>query len=90
MADGAGRGGQARRMIDKVLPQHCMRMQSGHGTKGTRGYDRARPGVRADDVPGGHPDGAGVLVVRRHRHTGKLSSPSSPAGRPATSPPPSS
>ncbi len=57
MADGAGRGGQARRMIDKVLPQHCMPMQSGHGTKGTREYGCARLGVQADDTPGGYPDG---------------------------------
>ncbi|KFG71241.1 hypothetical protein FM21_35285 [Streptomyces mutabilis] len=95
MVDGAGRGGQARRMIDKVPPRHCRRMQSGlgtrgtgHGTRGTGEYDRARLGVRADDVPGGHPDGVGVLVVRRHQHIGELPSPT--VGRPETSPPTSS
>ena len=29
--------------------------------------------VTSDDIPGGHDDGHSVLLIRRHRYTGKLS-----------------
>ena len=74
VTDGAGRRWMARQMINKVLPHQWMRMRTGHGTKGTREYDWAWLGVRADDTPDGHPDdGTSVLVARRHRYTGEIS-----------------
>ncbi len=74
VTDGAGRSWKARQMINKVLPHQWMRMQTGHGTKGTREYDWAWLDVRADDTPNGHQDdGTSVLVARRHRYTGEIS-----------------
>jgi SRSO17 transposase len=74
VTDGTGRRRTARQMINKVLPHHWMRMQTGHGTKGTREYDWAWLDVRADDTPSGHTDdGTSVLVARRHRYTGEIS-----------------
>jgi SRSO17 transposase len=74
VTDGAGRRWKAHQMINKVLPHQWMRMQTGHGTKGTREYDWAWLDVRADDTPNGHrDDGTSVLVARRHRYTGEIS-----------------
>lgn len=74
VTDGAGRRWKARQMINKVLPHQWMRMQTGHGTKGTREYDWAWLNVRADDTPDGHQDdGISVLAARRHRYTGEIS-----------------
>nr|WP_316781174.1 IS701 family transposase [Streptomyces sasae] len=73
VTDGAGRKWTARRLVNKVLPHQWMRMQTGHGTKGTREYDWAWLDVHADDTPHGHPDGVSVLVARRHRYTGQIS-----------------
>ncbi|MET8957226.1 IS701 family transposase [Streptomyces sp. NPDC004533] len=73
VTDGAGRRWKARQMINKVLSHQWMRMQTGHGTKGTREHDWAWLDIRADDTPDGHPDGVGVLVARRHRYTGETS-----------------
>jgi SRSO17 transposase len=50
------------------------RMRTGSGTKGTRHYDWAMLEVTSDDTPDGHDDGHSVLLVRRHRYTGQLSS----------------
>ena len=49
------------------------RMRTGPGTKGTRHYDWAMLEVTSDDNPAGHDDGHSVLLIRRHRYTGKLS-----------------
>ncbi|MET7356462.1 IS701 family transposase [Streptomyces mirabilis] len=74
VTDGAGRRWKAHQLINKVLPHQWMRMQTGHGTKGTREYDWAWLDVRADDTPNGHgDDGTSVLVARRHRYTGEIS-----------------
>lgn len=73
VTDGACRRWKARQMINKVLSHQWMRMQTGHGTKGTREHDWAWLDIRADDTPDGHPDGVGVLVARRHRYTGETS-----------------
>ncbi|MEV8125369.1 IS701 family transposase [Streptomyces sp. NPDC085944] len=74
VTDGAGRRWKAHQMINKVLPHQWMRMRTGHGTKGTREYDWAWLGIRADDTPDGHADhGTSVLVARRHRYTGEIS-----------------
>ncbi|GAB2822430.1 hypothetical protein GCM10027073_61240 [Streptomyces chlorus] len=74
VTDGTGRRWKARQMINKVLPGQWMRLQTGHGTKGTREYDWAWLDVRADDAPNGHQDdGTSVLVARRYRYTGEIS-----------------
>ncbi|MFF1955990.1 hypothetical protein ACFVWX_03160 [Streptomyces sp. NPDC058220] len=63
-------------MISEVRPRQWMRRQTGHGTKGTREYDWAWLDVRPDDAPDENEAGAGmsVLVARRHRYTGEVSS----------------
>ncbi|MGW3493153.1 hypothetical protein [Streptomyces sp. NPDC001020] len=61
-------------MINKVLPHQWMRIQTGHGTKGTREYDWAWLDVRSDDTPNGHKDyDTSVLVARWHRYPGETS-----------------
>ncbi|MCX4781935.1 hypothetical protein OG435_35290 [Streptomyces sp. NBC_01264] len=58
-----------------------MRRQTGHGTKGTREYDRVWLDVRPDDTPDenaapagiGIRIGASVLVARRHRYADEVS-----------------
>ncbi|QKZ15991.1 hypothetical protein HUT05_00370 [Streptomyces chartreusis] len=79
-------------MINKVLPHQWMRMQTGHGTKGTREYDWAWLDVRADDTP--DPTDTETTVTApapwSPAETGTPArSPSSAAGRPKTSPSPS-
>jgi hypothetical protein len=49
-------------------------MRTGSGTEGTRHYDRAMLEVTSDDTHDGHGDGYSVLLARRHRYTGTLSS----------------
>jgi SRSO17 transposase len=49
------------------------RMRTGSGTKGIRHYDWAMLEVTSDDTPDGHAGGHSVLLIRRHRYTGKLS-----------------
>ncbi|MET7542462.1 IS701 family transposase [Streptomyces sp. NPDC005507] len=73
VTDGTGRRFKAHQMINKVRVHQWMRMQTGHGTKGTREYDWAWLDVRADDTPEEHRDGVSVLVARRHRYTGEIS-----------------
>ncbi|GGT02681.1 hypothetical protein GCM10010254_23740 [Streptomyces chromofuscus] len=60
VTDGAGRRWKAGRFINKVQPGQWMRIQTGHGTKGTREYDwawldvaRTIPPMMADrrDIP---------------------------------------
>jgi SRSO17 transposase len=57
-----------------MIPAHAWhRMRTGSGTKGVRHYDWAVLEVTSDDTPDGHDDGHSVLLIRRHRYTGKLS-----------------
>jgi SRSO17 transposase len=49
------------------------RMPTGSGTKGTRHYGWAMLEVTSDDNPDEHEDGHSMLLVRRHRYTGKVS-----------------
>ena len=59
----------------RMIPAHAWhRMRTGSGTKGTRHYDWAMLEVSSDDTPDGHAGGHSVLLVRRHRYTGTLSS----------------
>ena len=59
----------------RMIPAHAWhRMRTGSGTTGTRHYDWAMLEVTSDDTPGGHDGGHSVLLARRHRYTGKLSS----------------
>jgi SRSO17 transposase len=56
------------------IPAHAwQRMRTGAGTKGVRHYDWAVLEVTSDDTPNGHAAGHSVLLIRRHRYTGKLS-----------------
>jgi SRSO17 transposase len=74
LTTGAGRTVTAARAAG-MIPAHAWhRMRTGSGTKGTRHYDWAMLGAASDDTPGGHRDGHSVLLVRRHRYTGTLSS----------------
>lgn len=74
VTDGTGRTWKAHQMINKVRPGDWMRMQTGHGTKGTREYDWAWLAVQVDDAPEAHAaGGVSVLVARRHRYTGEIS-----------------
>ncbi|MFJ7904222.1 transposase [Streptomyces sp. NPDC096198] len=81
VTDGSGRRWEARKLINKVRPEQWMRRQTGHGTKGTREYDRAWRDVRPDDTPDEHEHehaagagaGTSVLVARRHRYTSEVS-----------------
>jgi SRSO17 transposase len=58
----------------RMIPARAWhRMRTGSGTKGTRHYDWAMLEVTSDDTPEGHDGGNSVLLVRRHRYTGKLS-----------------
>jgi len=58
----------------RMIPARAWhRMRTGSGTKGTRHYDWAMLQVTSDDTPQGHDGGNSVLLVRRHRYTGKLS-----------------
>jgi SRSO17 transposase len=57
-----------------MIPGHAWhRMRTGSGTKGVRHYDWAVLEVTSDDTPDGHAAGHSVLLIRRHRYTGKLS-----------------
>ena len=47
-------------------------MRTGSGSKGTARYDWAMLEV-TDDAPDEHKDGHSMLLVRRHRYTGKAS-----------------
>ncbi len=70
---GSGRAVTAAAAAGMIPHQAWHRMRTGSGTKGTRHYDWAMLEVASDDTPGGHEDGYGVLLARRHRHTGQLS-----------------
>ncbi|MEE1670671.1 hypothetical protein RCR19_35050 [Streptomyces sp. WAC07094] len=89
VTDGAGHRWQTRQIINKVLPQRWMRMRAGHGTKGTREYDWAWLDVRADDSPDGHHENGTSILAPAGTDT-PANSPSSAAGRRATSLSPSS
>lgn len=68
-----GRAMTAAAAAGMIPARAWQRMRTGSGTKGTRHYDWAMPGVTSDDTPEGHGDGCSVLLVRRHRYTGTLS-----------------
>ena len=58
----------------RLIPARAwQRMRTGHGTKGARHYDWAMLEATSDDTPAGHEDGHSMLLIRRHRYTGKLS-----------------
>jgi SRSO17 transposase len=70
---GSGRTVAAASAVKMIPARAWNRMRTGSGTKGTRHYDWAMLEVTSDDTPDGHGDGHSVLLVRRHRYTGKLS-----------------
>jgi SRSO17 transposase len=73
IATGPGRTVTAAGAV-QMIPAHAWhRMRTGSGSKGTRHYDWAMLAVTSDDTPDGHAGGYSVLLVRRHRYTGKLS-----------------
>src|ERR1700688_2188335 len=67
---GSGRTVTAAAAAGLIPGRAWHRMRTGSGTKGTRHYDWAMLEVTSDDTPGGH----SVLLARRHRCTGTLSS----------------
>lgn len=70
---GAGRTLTAAEAVRLIPARAWHRMRTGSGTKGIRHYDWAMLEVTSDDTPDGHDDGHSVLLIRRHRYTGKLS-----------------
>ena len=70
---GSGRTVTATGAVSMIPARAWHRMRTGSGTKGTRHHDWAMLEVTSDDTPDGHEDGHSVLLVRRHRYTGKLS-----------------
>ena len=70
---GSGRTVTAAEAVGMIPARAWHRMRTGSGTKGTRHYDWAMLKVTSDDTPDGHGDGQSVLLVRRHRYTGRLS-----------------
>jgi len=70
---GAGRTLTAAGAVRLIPARAWHRMRTGSGTKGIRHYGWAMLEVTSDDTPDGHDDGHSVLLIRRHRYTGKLS-----------------
>jgi SRSO17 transposase len=70
---GSGRTVTAAAAVRMIPARAWHRMRTGSGTKGTRHYDWAMLEAASDDTPGAHDGGHSVLLVRRHRYTGKLS-----------------
>jgi SRSO17 transposase len=70
---GSGRTVTASAAAGMIPGRAWHRMRTGSGTKGTRHYDWTMLQVTSDDTPDGHEDGHSVLLVRRHRYTGKVS-----------------
>ena len=69
----------ARRLTVKtaaslVKPGMWQRMRTGSATKGAKDYHWAMTGITPDDTPEGHDPGHAVLLLRRHRYTGTVSS----------------
>ncbi len=73
LTTGPGRAMTAAAAAGMIPHNAWHRMRTGSGTKGTQHYDWAMLQVTSDDTPGGHEDGHGMLLVRRHRYTGTLS-----------------
>lgn len=57
-----------------VKPGMWQRMRTGSATKGAKDYHWALIEVTPDDTPEGRDDGHAVLLLRRHRYTGTVSS----------------
>jgi SRSO17 transposase len=57
-----------------VKPGMWQRMRTGSATKGARDYHWAMIEVTPDDTPEEQDDGHAVLLLRRHRYTGTVSS----------------
>ena len=71
---GSGRTVTAAGAVKLIPARAWHRMRTGSGTKGARHYDWAMLEVTSDDTPDGHDAGHSMLLVRRHRYTGQLSS----------------
>jgi SRSO17 transposase len=57
-----------------VRPGMWQRMRTGSATKGAKDYHWAMIEIVPDDTPEGRDDGHAVLLLRRHRYTGTVSS----------------
>lgn len=57
-----------------VKPAMWQRMQAGSATRGARDYHWAMTEITPDDTPEGQDPGHAVLLLRRHRYTGTVSS----------------
>lgn len=55
-------------------PGMWQRMRTGSATKGAKDYHWAMIEIKPDDTPEGQDDGHAVLLLRRHRYTGTVSS----------------
>ena len=55
-------------------PGMWQRMRTGSATKGAKDYHWAMIEITPDDTPEGQPPGHAVLLLRRHRYTGTVSS----------------
>ena len=57
-----------------VKPGMWQRMRTGSATKGAKDYHWAMIEITPDDTPEGQDHGHAVLLLRRHRYTGTVSS----------------
>jgi SRSO17 transposase len=57
-----------------VKPGMWQRIRTGSATKGAKDYHWAMIEITPDDTPEGQDDGHAVLLLRRHRYTGTVSS----------------
>jgi SRSO17 transposase len=73
LATSPGRTVTAAGAVSMIPTRAWHRMRTGSGTKGVRHYDWAVLEVTSDDTPDGQAAGHSVLLIRRHRYTGKLS-----------------
>jgi SRSO17 transposase len=70
----SGRRITVKTAVGLLKPAMWQRMRTGSATKGARDYHWAMIEITPDDTPEGHDPGHAVLLLRRHRYTGTVSS----------------
>jgi SRSO17 transposase len=70
----SGRRATVKTAASLVKPGMRQRMRTGSATKGIRDYHWAMIEITPDDTPEGHDPGHAVLLLRKHRYTGTVSS----------------
>src|SRR5580692_4846124 len=70
----SGRRVTVKNAAGLIKPGMWQRMRTGSATKGAKDYHWAMIEITPDDTPEGHDAGHAVLLLRRHRYTGTVSS----------------